>query len=262
MSFSSFPGQSRLRRFAIGLFAATTVSLACAQSVGPAAGPRAADPPGAAPVRAGVETWLAGRYKVDELRRTPVAGIWEVRIGNELIYVDDKGQHAFVEGHLVDIRSNRNLTRERVDELLAIDFKDLPLGIAMKQVIGNGKRTMAVFEDPNCGYCRQMRKDIATLKDVTIYTFVIAILSPDSETKAKKVLCADDKVRAWTDLMISGKVPGNAGSCETPLAKMRELAQKLGVTATPTTFFPNGKRLPGYVPAAQLDRLLDENSKS
>lgn len=262
MSFSSFHGQSRLRRFAIALFAAATVSFACAQSAGPAATPRAADPSGAAPVRAGVETWLAGRYKVDELRRTPVAGIWEVRIGNEIIYVDDKGQHAFVEGHLVDIRSNRNLTRERVDELLTIDFKDLPLGIAMKQVIGNGKRTMAVFEDPNCGYCRQMRKDIANLKDVTIYTFVIPILSPDSETKAKKVLCADDKVRAWTDLMISGKVPGNAGSCETPLAKMRELAQKLGVTATPTTFFPNGKRLPGYVPAAQLDRLLDENAKS
>lgn len=262
MSLSISFRPSWRRRAAAALCAAAVLSVASAQSAGPAAAPRAADPAGAAPVRSGVEAWLKGRYKVDELRRTPVAGIWEVRIGNDLIYVDDKGQHAFVEGHLVDMRSNRNLTRERVDELLTIDFRELPLNIAMKQVIGNGKRAMAVFEDPNCGYCRQMRKELGNLKDVTIYTFVIPILSPDSEVKAKKVLCADDKVRAWTDLMVSGKVPGNAGSCDTPLAKMRELAQKLGVTATPTTFFPNGKRLPGYVPAAQLDKLLDENSKS
>jgi thiol:disulfide interchange protein DsbC len=262
MSLSRSPERSWLRRSALALCVSAVASVASAQSTPTAAAPRTADPSGAAPVRAGVEAWLKGRYQVDELRRTPVPGIWEVRIGNDLIYVDDKGQHAFVEGNLVDMRSNRNLTRERVDELLTIDFKELPLNIAMKQVIGNGRRTMAVFEDPNCGYCRQMRKDIANLKDVTIYTFVIPILSADSEVKAKKALCADDKVRAWTDLMVSGKVPGNAGTCETPLAKMRELAQKLGVSATPTTFFPNGKRLQGYVPAAQLEKLLDENSKS
>lgn len=222
---------------------------------------QAADAPGAAPVRAGVEAWLKGRYKVDELRRTPVPGIWEVRIGKDLIYVDDKGQHAFVEGNLVDMRSNRNLTRERTDELLTIDFGTLPLDIAIKQVVGNGKRVMAVFEDPNCGYCRKMRQDMASLKDVTIYTFVIPILSADSETKAKKALCADDKGRAWNDLMLQGKVPGNSGSCDTPLAKLKELAQKLGVSATPTTFFQNGRRLQGYVPAAQFERMLDENSK-
>lgn len=221
----------------------------------------AADAPGAAPVRAGVEAWLKGRYKVDELRRTPIPGIWEVRIGKDLIYVDDKGQHAFVEGNLVDMRSNRNLTRERTDELLTIDFGTLPLNIAIKQVIGSGRRVMAVFEDPNCGYCRKMRQDMAGLKDVTIYTFVIPILSADSEVKAKKALCADDKGRAWNDLMLQGKVPGNAGSCETPLAKLKELAQKLGVSATPTTFFQNGRRLQGYVPAAQFERLLEENSK-
>lgn len=255
MSPSFRPSQSWLRN---ALLATCLVvgGHAAAQSAGAA---RAADDPAAASARAGVEAWLKGRYKVDELRRTPVAGIWEVRIGKDLIYVDDKGRHAFVEGNLVDIRSNRNLTRERVDELLTIDFSALPLDLAMKQVIGKGTRTMAVFEDPNCGYCRQMRKDMANLQDVTIYTFVIPILSADSELKARKALCADDKVRAWTDLMISGKVPGNAGTCDTPLPRLKELAQTLGVTATPTTFFPNGKRLQGYVPAAQLERMLDEN---
>ncbi len=145
--------------------------------------------------------------------------MWEVRIGNDLIYVDEKGQYAFVEGSLVDLRSNRNLTRERVDELLTIDFKDLPLNLAIKQVIGNGKRVVAVFEDPNCGYCKKMRMDLVALKDVTIYTFPIPILAADSEVKSRKALCADDKVRAWNDMMISGKVPSNPGTCDTALPK-------------------------------------------
>ena len=125
----------------------------------------------------------------------------------------------------------------------------------------NGRRVIAIFEDPNCVYCKRMRKDLADVKDVTIYTFVIPILSPDSEVKAKKALCAEDKVRAWNDLMLSGKVPGNNGTCETPLAKTRELAQKLGISATPTAFFANGKRLQGYVPPAQFEKMLEENSK-
>lgn len=255
--------ETRLRTGAKAWLVAAGISLfavqpAVAQSAGAA---RPADPPGTSQVRTSVEDWLKGRYQVDEIRGTPLPGIWEVRIGNDLIYVDDKGRHAFVEGNLIDMRSNRNLTRERVEELMTIDFGTLPLNLAMKQVVGNGKRVMAVFEDPNCGYCRQLRKDLAEIKNVTIYTFVIPILSPDSEVKAKKALCADDKVRAWTDLMVSGKVPNNPGTCETPLAQNRELALKLGVTATPTVFFPNGKRLQGYVPAERLERLLDENAK-
>jgi thiol:disulfide interchange protein DsbC len=107
-----------------------------------------------------------------------------------------------------------------------------------------------------------MRKDLVNLKDVTIYTFVIAILSPDSEVKAKKALCADDKARAWNDMMLGGKVPGNNGTCDTQLAKIRELAEKLGVSATPTAFFSNGRRLQGYVPPAQFEKMLEDNSKS
>jgi len=244
------PPLSGLRALVLGL------ALAMA---GPALA-QAADP--AATVRAAVDGWLKGRFKVEEVRKTPVAGIWEVRIGNDLLYVDEKGEHAFIEGNLVELRSNRNLTRERTDELLTIDFKDLPLNLALKQVNGNGKRVVAVFEDANCGYCKRMRQDLTTMKDVTIYTFVVAILSPDSETKAKKALCAQDKNRAWNDLLLTGKVPGNSGTCDTQLEKVRELAQKLGVAATPTAFFANGKRLQGYVPAAQFEKMLDSNSKS
>jgi len=238
-------------RTAMAALALSAATLAVAQ---------AADP--AATVRGAVDAWLKGRYKVDEVRKTPVAGIWEVRIGSDLLYVDEKGQHAFIQGNLVDLKSNRNLTRERTDELLTIDFKELPLNLAFKQVVGNGKRVIAIFEDPNCGYCKRMRQDLVNLKDVTIYTYVIAILSPDSEVKAKKALCAEDKARAWNDMMLGGKVPGNNGTCDTQLAKIRELAEKLGVSATPTAFFSNGKRLQGYVPPAQFEKMLEDNSKS
>jgi thiol:disulfide interchange protein DsbC len=238
-------------RTAMAALALSAATLAVAQATDPAA-----------TVRGAVDAWLKGRYKVDEVRKTPVAGIWEVRIGSDLLYVDEKGQHAFVQGNLVDLKSNRNLTRERTDELLTIDFKELPLNLAFKQVVGNGKRVIAIFEDPNCGYCERMRKDLVSVKDVTIYTFVIAILSPDSEVKAKKALCADDKARAWNDMMLGGKVPGNNGTCDTQLAKIRELAEKLGVSATPTAFFSNGRRLQGYVPPAQFEKMLEDNSKS
>jgi thiol:disulfide interchange protein DsbC len=219
------------------------------------------EPGGPPAIRSAVETWLGGRFKVDDVRRSPLAGIWEVRLGSDLIYVDERGQYAFVEGAMVDLRSGRNLTRERLDEMLAINFRDLPLNLALKQVIGNGKRVVAVFEDANCGYCRTMRKDLLALKDLTIYTFPMAILSADSDLKARKALCAADRTTAWNELMLTGKVPGNAGTCEHNLGRLRELAQKLSVSATPTVFFANGRRLQGYVPADRFEKMLEENAR-
>jgi thiol:disulfide interchange protein DsbC len=215
-----------------------------------------------AAVRAGVEGWLKGRFKVDAVRRSPVAGIWEVQIGTDLIYVDDRGQHGFVEGQLIDLKSNKNLTQERIDEITAVNFKDLPLAYAIKQVNGKGTRQVAVFEDPNCGHCRTLRRDLIAVPDVTIYTFTLPILAADSKTLAAQAWCAPDRVKAWNDLMLQGKPPENKGACDNPVEKVAELGRKLKITGTPTLFFMNGKRLPGGVPAARLIKLIDENSKA
>ncbi len=214
-----------------------------------------------ASIKTAVESWLEGRYKVEEIRKTPIAGMYEVRIGTDFIYVDEKAQFGFVEGNLVDLKANRNLTRERTDEVLTINFKDLPLNLAMKSVTGNGKRVVAVFEDPNCGYCKTMRRDLIKLENATVYTFVLPILAADSETKAKKVLCSSDKMKSWNELMLSGKVPENTGACDTVISKTKEVSQKLGVSATPTVFFANGKRLRGYAPPPEFEKLLEANSK-
>jgi thiol:disulfide interchange protein DsbC len=210
-------------------------------------------------IKTSVETWLSGKYKVEEVRKAPMPNMYEVRIGSDIIYVDEKGQYAFVEGQLIDIKTSRNLTKERQDQLLTIKWSDLQQNLALKQVNGNGKRKIAVFEDPNCGYCKQIRKDLVNLKDVTIYTYVYPVLAADSDIKSRKVLCAADKMGAWNDLMLSNKVPGNSGTCDQPLAKIKEMGGKMGITATPTVFFGNGKRLQGYVPPAQLEKMIDDN---
>ena len=214
-----------------------------------------------AQIRAAVEAWLQGRYKVDGVRKAPMPGLWEVQIGMDLIYVDEKAQYGFVEGQLIEFKTNRNYTQERTEELSAVPFKDLPLAMAIKQVNGKGTRKLAVFEDPNCGYCRNLRRDLISLPDVTLYTFTLPILSADSRTKVMQAWCAPDRSKAWNDMMISGKVPDNKGTCDTPIDKLSELARKLRVTATPTMFFANGKRQTGGVPAERLKKLLEENSK-
>ena len=212
-------------------------------------------------IRAAVEGFSGGRLKVDDVRRTPLAGIYEVRIQNELLYVDERGQYLFYSGDLIDMKSQRNLTRERVEELLTIDFKELPLDLAVTQKTGAGRRVIAVFEDPNCGYCKKLRADLVRLDDVTIHTFPMAFLAPDSETKAARALCAADPVRAWNDLMLSNRVPANDGKCQTSIAKVAELARRLGITGTPVVFFANGRRLQGYAPPDSFDRMLAEASQ-
>ena len=253
MRLKSFPScTALLAKTAWALLAAVALWLPLGAQAQSAADPSAA-------IRSAVETWLEGRYKIDEIRRTPVAGIWEVRVGTDLMYVDEKAQHAFIEGSLIDMKANRNLTRDRVDELLTINWKDLPLNLAIKQVNGTGRRMIALFEDPNCGYCRTMRRDLNRMPDLTIYTFTLPILAADSEVKARKAFCAPDKVKAWNDLMLNGKVPDNPGTCDNPVAKVRELGAKLNVTATPTVFFPSGKRLRGYLPPAEFEKMLEAN---
>ncbi len=212
-------------------------------------------------IRSAVESFSGGRLKVEEVRRTPLPGIFEVRIQSELFYVDEKGHYLFYSGDLIDMRSQRNLTRERVEELLTIDFRELPLDLAVTQKIGAGKRVLAVFEDPNCGYCKKLRADLLKLDNVTIHTFPMAFLAADSETKANKALCAPDKARAWNDLMLSNRVPANPGTCETSLAKVAELARKLGITGTPVVFFSSGKRLQGYAPPDTFERMLADSSR-
>ena len=196
--------------------------------------------------------------QVESVAKTPYNGLYEVRVGNEIIYSDAEAKYMFI-GRILDTETSRDLTQARLDEINRIRFTDLPLDLAVKSVKGTGKRVIAVFEDPNCGYCKRFRKTLADTKDITVYTFLYPILSDDSRTKVKNVLCSSDKAKVWDDWMVNGKTPAAAPEACNPNAsvdKVVELGKKLKVTGTPTIFFTDGSRVPGAIDSKTLESRL------
>lgn len=191
----------------------------------------------------------------DEVRKTEPLGLYEVRIGDDLWYADDKGSY-LIHGDIIDVKAKANLTEVRRNKLAQIRFSDLPLELAVKTVRGNGKRVFATFEDPNCGYCKKLAKDMVGMNDITMYTFLLPILSADSGEKSKAIWCAADRSKAWSDWMVNGMAPA-AANCAVPTAKVMALAEKYKIHGTPTIFLANGERIPGAVPAARLEQDLN-----
>lgn len=197
---------------------------------------------------------------IDSITRLPVAGLYEVRIDHDIFYTDATGNYILV-GNLIDLRSRENLTRKRVEAikqaaLPKFNFAELPLDDAVKVVKGNGKRRVAIFEDPNCVFCKRLEKSIHDLGDVTIYVFLYPVLGPDSLAKSRQVWCAPDRAKAWSEWMQKGTPLTGEGACQTPLDKTLELGKSLKVEGTPTLFFPSNKRVEGAIDPAELEKLL------
>ena len=194
---------------------------------------------------------------IESITKTPYSGLYEIKIGNEVVYSDADGKYVFV-GRIIDVESSKDVTQARLDELNRIKFADLPLELAAKSVKGNGKRVIAVFEDPNCGYCKRFRKSLSDMKDLTVYTFMYPILGEDSKTKARNLWCASDKSKAWDEWMLNGKAAAAApDSCKAAeIDKVVELGKKYRVTGTPTIFFTDGSRIPGAIDAKALENKL------
>ncbi len=193
--------------------------------------------------------------QIDEVSQTPMPGLYEVRVGNEVLYTDAEGNY-LLQGSLLDTRNRKNLTDERIEKLTAINFKDLPLKNAFTITRGNGKRQLAVFEDPNCGYCKRFEKDLQKINNVTVHLFLIPILGADSEEKSRNIWCSKDKAKAWNDWMLSDSLP-KAASCNTDaLTANLEFAKKYRITGTPTLVFADGTRVPGAINAQQVEKLL------
>ena len=208
-----------------------------------------------AQVKKAVEAWLGSNGpKVESVRKAGALGLYEVMVDGEMIYTDEKVTHLII-GQIIEAQSRKNLTEERKQKLSQIKFSDLPLDMAVKQVRGNGKRLLATFEDPNCSYCKKLAQELQGVNNVTIYTFVYPILSPDSTEKAKNIWCASDRVKAWNDFMINNQAPASK-NCNHPTEKVVALGRKLNIRGTPTIFFTDGNRVPGYMPVAQLEKAI------
>jgi thiol:disulfide interchange protein DsbC len=192
---------------------------------------------------------------IDEISKTPMPGLYEVRVGTDLLYTDAEGNF-LIDGHLMDTRLRRNLTEERLDKLLAIDFSALPLNDAFTVVRGNGKRKVAVFEDPNCPYCKRFERDLQKVDNVTVYMFLYPILGPDSADKSRNLWCAKDKSKAWQDWMLRGQA-ATAANCDTAaLARNVAFGKKHKIGGTPTLLFLDGTRVPGAIDALQVEKFL------
>ncbi|MBI4995624.1 MAG: DsbC family protein [Rhodocyclales bacterium] len=230
------------------------LAAACAAVLAASAFAQAAE----ADIKRKVEAALGEGAKVDSVRKAGALGLYEVVVSGEILYTDDKVSH-FILGQIIDPKTRRNLTQERLNKMSAIKFSELPLELAIKQVKGNGgngKRTIATFEDPNCTYCKKLAKELQGVTDVTIYTFLYPILSQDSHDKSKAIWCAPDRAKAWNDYMLNGTAPA-AGKCDTAgLESIMNTAQKLRIRGTPAIFLADGPRVPGFMEKAQLEQAM------
>ena len=213
-----------------------------------------------ATIRKNLAERLPQMDKIDEVTKSPVPGLFEVRVnGTEIFYTDAEANY-LVQGSLIDTKQRRNLTEERIEKLLAVNFDTLPFKDAFTIVRGNGKRKLAVFEDPNCGYCKRFERDLQKVDNVTIHMFLYPILGPDSVEKSKNIWCAKDKQKAWQDWMVRDVSP-NAAKCDTAaITRNVEIGRKYKITGTPTLLFADGSRVPGAIGAAQVEKLLTEVS--
>ena len=233
-----------------------TVSLSLCLSMGLAAPLAHANE---AAIRKALTERLPNLPKIDEVRQSPMPGLWEIRFGNEVRYTDATGSYV-IEGELIDVKSKpaRNLTEERVAKLNQIDFASLPLKDAVVWKNGKGTRKIAVFADPNCGYCKRFERNLQDVKDITVYTFVVPILGGDSPDKSKAAWCAKDPTQAWRDWMLDGKpLPKPAADCDDgAIARNSALTRKFHIGGTPSIVFEDGSRAPGALSAEQLEQRL------
>ncbi len=215
-----------------------------------------------AEIRKNLEPKIGGA-KIESVQPAPIAGLFEVQIraaeGLQIVYTDATG-NMVIQGNIVDLRQGRDLTRERMQKLSAIDFKKLPLDQAVKITRGNGKRVLAMFSDPYCPACRQFERSLAQISDVTIYVFMYPVIRPENADHSRAVWCSPDKAKAWLELaaMPTPKVPATPVRCDNPVDKVLALGKTLGVNSTPTLYLVSGEKISGGLPAADLRDMLDQ----
>lgn len=221
------------------------------------AGPAEQDQPSSADALAKVKDAFEHRFagiRVTAVRPTPLAGLFEVQVDMNLMYTDANADYV-LQGSLIDAKERVDLTAQHLAKLSEVPFDTLPLDMAIKQVKGNGSRKIAMFEDPNCGYCKQMHRTLESVDNITVYTLLYPILAPDSTDKARNIWCAKDKAATWRDWMVNAKTPAQA-QCDAPIDRLLALGQKLGVRGTPTIIFADGSRVGGAMPLDAFNKKL------
>ncbi len=196
--------------------------------------------------------------QVNQVNKSPIAGLYEVVTPNQLFYTDEEGNY-LINGVIWDLRTMRNITEERERKIFAVDYKKLPFDIAFKEVKGNGKRQMVIFTDPNCGYCKKLEGELQSISNVTIYRLMYPLFE-GSDVKVRNVWCSKNRTKTWTDMLLNGVIAPAATDpkCTYPIAKAMESGQNLHINGTPAMIFSDGTLVPGALPANEIEKLLNE----
>lgn len=201
--------------------------------------------------------------KVTRVTPTQVPGLYEVVVGaNTILYASEDGRYVIEGGDLVDLRSRRSLTEPRRAELRVGHLGLLsPKDMVVYQAVGERKHVITVFTDINCPYCRKFHEGIEAMNaaGIEVRYVLLSILGPDSAAKAKAVWCAPNRMMALTEAKQGKEL--EAGECQHPLERHKELAQKLGINATPTIVSSHGTLIGSYVPPAELLLRLQVDAK-
>jgi thiol:disulfide interchange protein DsbC len=203
------------------------------------------------------------QLKIEDVRSAPMPGWYEVFTGSQLLYSDASGDHVFV-GKLIDTHTQKDLAEEQLEKRLTIDFGKLPFDRAIKIVKGDGSRRLALFEDPDCPFCRQLEQQLARVNNVTLYVFLFPLveLHPQARVHAHAIWCAADRGDAWTHWMLERREPGSSACQQDPIDQLQTLGADLNVTGTPTYFLDSGRRYEGVLAAAQLEELLSPHAEA
>ena len=236
---------------------------ACSKTGTTAPGATAASGAMAAPaadaaIRKNLQERLPQLPPIEEIRATAMPGLYEVRVGPAGIFYTDAQGDFLIQGAMMDTKARRNLTEERINALNAIDFSTLPLKDAIVFKSGNGRRKLAVFEDPNCSYCHRLETELAKVKNLTVYMFLYPILGPDSAVKSQNIWCAADRAKTWQDWMLRQKVPADAQCDTAAVQRVVAFGREHRITGTPTIVFEDGRRVSGAMDAAALENMLEQ----
>lgn len=195
----------------------------------------------------------------------PTVQLYELHKRGEtkLMYTNESLGYVMVNGELLDLKNQKNLSKER--EALNVNrfFVELPKEKSIPVKFGNGSRTVAIFTDPDCPYCKTLDKEIHTKlknQNMTVHYYMNPLNIPGHEMatmEAKKIWCSPDKSKAWVDWMLNSKLPSNDGSCKNPVDENKALAKSVGFDVTPVIIFDNGYVAKGGVDAKQFIDILN-----
>jgi thiol:disulfide interchange protein DsbC len=196
-------------------------------------------------IRKNLSERLANLPTIEEIRPSAMPGLFEVRVQQAHIFYTDAEGNFLIQGTLFDTRARANLTEQRIEELSRLAFADLPLRDAITTVRGNGQRKIAVFMDPNCGFCKRLDRELVRVNHVTVYTFLVPMLGPNSQAMSRNIWCAANPAQAYSRWMLQGVTPAEANCDTAALERNLAFATRHRITGTPTTFMADGTRIVG-----------------